>query len=109
MGALAVSMFVGITVLALHLKARAQPSGNPSVISQIAAVVFGGSTRLFYLFQAATAGILILAANTAFNGFPVLVLDPRPAQLPAPAAAQPRRQAGVQQRHRAARRRSRSR
>ncbi len=27
---------------------------------------------LFYLYQAATAGILILAANTAFNGFPVL-------------------------------------
>ena len=31
-------MFVGITVLALHIKAHAQPSGNPSVISQIAAV-----------------------------------------------------------------------
>ena len=27
---------------------------------------------VFYLFQAATAAILILAANTAFNGFPVL-------------------------------------
>jgi len=72
MGALAVSMFVGITVLALHIKAHALPSGNPSVISQIAAVVFGHSAVLFYLYQAATAGILILAANTAFNGFPVL-------------------------------------
>jgi amino acid transporter len=72
MGALAVTMFVGITVLALHVKARAQPSGNPSVISQIAATVFGGHAALFYLYQAATAGILILAANTAFNGFPVL-------------------------------------
>ncbi len=72
MGALAVSMFIGITVLALHVKAHAQPSGNPSVISQIAAVVFGHSAVLFYLYQAATAGILILAANTAFNGFPVL-------------------------------------
>jgi amino acid transporter len=72
MGALAVSMFIGITVLALHVKAHAQPSGNPSVISQIAAVVFGKSSLLFYLYQAATAGILILAANTAFNGFPVL-------------------------------------
>ena len=50
----------------------AQPSGNPSVISQIAAAVFGGNAALFYLYQAATAGILILAANTAFNGFPVL-------------------------------------
>jgi amino acid transporter len=72
MGTLAVSMFVGITVLALHVKAHAQPSGNPSVISQIAAVVFGKTNLLFYLYQAATAGILILAANTAFNGFPVL-------------------------------------
>jgi amino acid transporter len=72
MGTLAVSMFIGITVLALHIKAHAQPSGNPSVISQIAAVVFGKSNVLFYLYQAATAGILILAANTAFNGFPVL-------------------------------------
>jgi amino acid transporter len=72
MGALAVSMFVGITVLALHLHAHAQPSGNPSVISQIAAAVYGRHAILFYLYQAATAGILILAANTAFNGFPVL-------------------------------------
>jgi amino acid transporter len=72
MGTLAVSMFIGITVLALHIKAHAQPSGNPSVISQIAAVVFGKTNALFYLYQAATAGILILAANTAFNGFPVL-------------------------------------
>jgi amino acid transporter len=72
MGLLSVTMFVGITVLALHLRARAQSSGNPSVISQIAAATFGGHTAMFYLYQAATAGILILAANTAFNGFPVL-------------------------------------
>jgi amino acid transporter len=70
MGLLSVSMFIGITVLALHLKARA--GGDTSVISQIAASVFGSNTALFYLYQAATAGILILAANTAFNGFPVL-------------------------------------
>jgi amino acid transporter len=72
MGALAISMFTGITILALHLHARAQPSGNPSVISQVAAAVFGAHAVLFYLYQAATAGILILAANTAFNGFPLL-------------------------------------
>jgi len=72
MGALSVSMFVGITVLALHLKARAQESGNPSVISQIAAAVFGAHSALFYLYQASTAAILVLAANTAFNGFPLL-------------------------------------
>jgi hypothetical protein len=59
-------------VLAVALHARANPDGNPSVISQIAASVFGSGSVLFYLFPAATAGILILAANTAFNGFPVL-------------------------------------
>src|SRR5436305_4206392 len=72
MGAIAITMFGGITVLAVALHARANPDGNPSVISQLAASVFGAGSALFYLFQAATAGILILAANTAFNGFPVL-------------------------------------
>jgi len=72
MGAIAVTLFGGITVLAIALGARARPDGNPSVLSQIAAVVFGGSSPLFYLFQAATTAILVLAANTAFNGFPVL-------------------------------------
>ena len=72
MGLLSVSMFAGITALALHMRAHALPDGNPSVISQIAGGVFGSHALLFYLYQAATAGILILAANTAFNGFPVL-------------------------------------
>jgi amino acid transporter len=72
MGAIAITMFAGITVLAIGTHARAHPDGNPSVISQIAAAVYGGGSPMFYLFQAATAGILILAANTAFNGFPVL-------------------------------------
>jgi len=72
MGVIAVVLFGGITVLAVALHAQALPDGNPSVISQIAAAVFGGSSVVFYLFQAATAAILILAANTAFNGFPGL-------------------------------------
>jgi amino acid transporter len=72
MGLLSVGMFGGITVLTLRTHAQASPDGNPSVISQLAASVFGGHAALFYLYQAATAGILILAANTAFNGFPVL-------------------------------------
>jgi amino acid transporter len=72
MAVIAISMFAGVTALALSIHAHAQPDGNPSVISQIAASVFGAHAPLFYFFQAATAGILILAANTAFNGFPVL-------------------------------------
>jgi amino acid transporter len=72
MGVLALVMFLGVTALALHVHAHAEPSGSPSVISQVASVTFGGSSPLFYAFQASTAAILVLAANTAFNGFPVL-------------------------------------
>ncbi|GAA5172597.1 APC family permease [Pseudonocardia eucalypti] len=72
MGAIAIVMFGGITALAVTLHAHANPDGNPSVISQIAGSVFGAGSPLFYLYQAATAAILVLAANTAFNGFPVL-------------------------------------
>jgi amino acid transporter len=72
MGALAITMFSGITALALHLNARAQPDGEPSVISQLAASVFGEHAPMFYVFQASTAAVLILAANTAYNGFPLL-------------------------------------
>jgi amino acid transporter len=72
MGALAIVMFAGVTMLALQMKARAYPDGFPSVISQLGAGVWGSGSLLYLLFQLATAGILILAANTAFNGFPVL-------------------------------------
>jgi len=71
MGALAISMFSGVTALALATHARAYPDGDPSVISQVAESIWGRGV-LFFAFQAATAGILILAANTAFNGFPTL-------------------------------------
>jgi amino acid transporter len=69
MGVLAVSMFLGISFLAS--RAGVIPSHEQSVVSQIARGVFGGGF-LFYLVQATTAGILILAANTAYNGFPRL-------------------------------------
>jgi hypothetical protein len=72
MGAIAVTMFVGITILAVETHARAYPSGSPSVISQLAAAVWGRHSFLYIYFQVVTAGILVLAANTAFNGFPVL-------------------------------------
>ena len=90
MGTIAVTMFVGITVLALIAKVHiTDPTsstcdfGNPpagcghipqrTVIAQVAGAVFGGphSVGFFYV-QATTALILVLAANTAFNGFPLL-------------------------------------
>ena len=51
------------------------PAGShqKTVIAQIGATVFGGDRTIgFYYLQAVTALILVLAANTAFNGFPVL-------------------------------------
>lgn len=42
------------------------------VIGQIAATVFSGFSPMFYLVTVVTGLILVLAANTAFNGFPVL-------------------------------------
>ena len=81
MGAFSITMFVGITALALtlHVHVAASPgdlglplnSPTQTVLAQIAQTVFGQGI-LFYFLQAATAGILILAANTAYNGFPLL-------------------------------------
>ena len=43
-----------------------------TVIAQLSGAVFGSSSIAFYVVQAFTAAILVLAANTAFNGFPIL-------------------------------------
>ena len=42
------------------------------VIGQLASVIFDGVPALYYVVVAVTGLILLLAANTAFNGFPVL-------------------------------------
>jgi amino acid transporter len=82
LGAIAVTMFAGVTALALvsHVHYAAPqdligaPHGAPerTVIAQVGRAVFGDSSPLFYILQFVTALILVLAANTAFNGFPVL-------------------------------------
>ncbi|MFV0252209.1 MAG: APC family permease [Beutenbergiaceae bacterium] len=58
----------------LHIDGESLPAGyeQDPVIGQVAATVFDGFTPMFYLVTAATGIILLLAANTAFNGFPVL-------------------------------------
>ena len=44
-----------------------------TVIAQVAGAIFGGPHSIgFFYIQATTALILVLAANTAFNGFPLL-------------------------------------
>jgi amino acid transporter len=84
MGWITITMFAGITALALtaNVHVADDPSrliGAPAdyeqrtVIAQVAGAVFGGYDTLgFFAVQAFTAAILILAANTAFNGFPIL-------------------------------------
>ena len=88
MGTIAVTMFLGTTWLALtsgvkYLEVPEQLS-NPaqleqflaspqqSLMAQVGIAVFGNGSLLFYILQAATAAVLLLAANTAFNGFPLL-------------------------------------
>jgi hypothetical protein len=79
LGGIAVIMFGGVTALALasHVHAGTligTPQGyvQSTVIAQVGRAVFGYSSPLFYILQLFTALILVLAANTAFNGFPVL-------------------------------------
>src|SRR4029079_15914179 len=73
MGAIATTLFVGVSWLAVHMHAR--PSSTVSVISELARGVFPASSWtsfLFYAVQGLTFGILVLAANTSYQGFPRL-------------------------------------
>ena len=63
--------FIGLTVLAEHIRPTPTETGE-SVNSIIGRTVFGGTGGLYWVLQAATAGILILAANTAYADFPRL-------------------------------------
>jgi len=69
MAALLGTMFLGTTFLARTL--GIMPMEQESVVSQIGRQVFGSGV-LYLALQAATAMILILAANTAFADFPRL-------------------------------------
>ncbi|PJJ73462.1 amino acid transporter [Diaminobutyricimonas aerilata] len=85
MGGIAILLFSGLTAVALianvhyaeepcHLIGWEQCATEPqrSLIAQIASSVFGNNSVPFFIIQAATAAVLLLAANTAFNGFPLL-------------------------------------
>ena len=87
LGGIAVSMLTGILVLANltgtklvdpHSAAYFTSGGVrvlgdiPTVMGQLAGTVFKGFPIGFYWVMAFTLIILVLAANTAFNGFPVL-------------------------------------
>jgi amino acid transporter len=69
MGVLVAVMFLGLSYLAGVV--GAQPSHTETVISQIGRSIYG-TGPVYYVFQLATTGILILAANTSFADFPRL-------------------------------------
>jgi len=73
LGAIAITLFLGVSYLAVHEHAR--PSGTASVVSQIARATFpagSAASVLYYAVQVTTLLILVLAANTSFQGFPRL-------------------------------------
>ncbi|MFF0496632.1 APC family permease [Nocardia aobensis] len=86
MGVLAIAMFTGVTALAMITHTRVaentcdligfpgdcRTDAQKTVIAQIAGAVFGDTSPGFYYLMVTTALILILAANTAYNGFPLL-------------------------------------
>ncbi|MEO3784572.1 APC family permease [Actinocorallia sp. B10E7] len=89
LGLVAVTMFGGVSALAYLTDAKAADpthgsrlidpatgedvsKGQNTVITQVAETVFSNFTPMYVFLTAMTALILILAANTAYNGFPVL-------------------------------------
>ncbi|NTU83333.1 MAG: APC family permease [Chloroflexales bacterium] len=68
---LLVTMFLGITYLAHLHGAVPNEFTHETVVSQIARTVFG-TGPIYFIIQAATALILVLAANTAYADFPRL-------------------------------------
>ena len=63
--------FLGISVLASHLQ-PIRGEDDPTGIALMAEYVYDGKGVLFWITQMATFAILILAANTAYQGFPGL-------------------------------------
>ena len=87
LGGIAATMLISILVLAratgvrivedpaTQLSLNGAPAGDvrlDPVIGQLSSAVFGHGSILFYLITIVTGLILVLAANTAFNGFPTL-------------------------------------
>ncbi len=73
MATMAISLFLGVSWLTVKLDAR--PSETVSVLSQIARAVFPTTSSvsiMYYVVQGFTLAILILAANTSYQGFPRL-------------------------------------
>ncbi len=66
------SGFLGLSVLAHHLRPVIDDASGETVLSQMGKAVFGDGNPIYFALQIATFMILVLAANTAFNAFPQL-------------------------------------
>ena len=83
MGAIAAAMFAGITALAVLTDVRysEDPAGQfaefgdgevqRTLLAQVSSAVFGDGSPGFFYVQLMAVGILLLAANTAYNSFPL--------------------------------------
>jgi amino acid transporter len=75
LGVISISMFVSVSWLAVHMHAIPTVTGTPSVLSEIARGIFPSSSWsgfMYWAVQIFTLLILVLAANTSFQGFPRL-------------------------------------
>ncbi len=73
LGVISISLFLGVSYLTVRMHAR--PSGTVSLVSEIARASFpagSASSALYYAVQGLTFAILVLAANTSYQGFPRL-------------------------------------
>jgi amino acid transporter len=73
LGVIAISLLLGVSYLAVAVDAL--PSSSVSLVSEIARAVFpsgSSASAMYYVVQALTFAILILAANTSYQGFPRL-------------------------------------
>ena len=108
MGSLLGVMFLGLSMLAARTHAMPYDDGVPSVISQVGKLVYGETAVghvLFYVLQAGTMLILVLAANTSFADFPRLASFQAGDNFMPRQLTDPRPPAGVLQRHHLPRRR----
>ncbi|MCL6647685.1 MAG: APC family permease [Chloroflexi bacterium] len=71
MGALFATIFIGLSFLSSQLGIVPDPTEAQTVVSQLARTLIGEGPY-FYFLQFSTALLLLLAANTSFNGFPRL-------------------------------------
>lgn len=71
LGLLLAVIFSGITFSAIVYQVTPDLTGHTSVLSMVTEAAFGRGFG-YYFIQFATMLILVLAANTAFNGFPIM-------------------------------------